>query len=343
MLVALGTILTNALVTADIHWTDNSRDAYRFQFVDTLHDIIKKKDVSLLIIAGDLTENKDSHGAWLVNTIVDIIYQLSQKCQIVILTGNHDWADPDNPFFEFLLYIENVTWINKPIKKSTYPEVGPSLFLPFTYDYKKDWTGLPFDKVRWIFAHQTFQGANVGFGHTMDKGIPLNVFPDNAQVISGDIHVPQRLGCVTYVGAPYSIDFGDDYKPRVLLLSGSKKTSIPIPGPQKRLIELASIDDLKRPLKTQVNPGDLVKVRVCINMANAARWHEYQDRVRAWGVNNDYQIHVVQPVVVDHRVDASVQNKIRDVKSDRMVLESYGKQRGIDDRTLGIGLELLEG
>src|SRR5205814_1607714 len=91
------------------------------------------------------------------------------------------------------------------------------LFLPHTNNYKRDWKGLDFSKYQWIFAHNTFQGANIGPRRL--EGIPTSIFPRNAKVISGDIHVPQHFGPIEYVGAPYRIDFGDDYEPRVLFLS----------------------------------------------------------------------------------------------------------------------------
>lgn len=337
----LGKESMNALVTGDLQFSDNPRDAYRFKIFNTLHRLIKKYNITLLILLGDLTEAKNNHSAWLVNTIVDQVCDLAKVCKVICLTGNHDYTEADNPFFEFLRHVEHIEWISAPTSYSAlkYDEVAPAVFLPHTHNPKRDWQGMRkfIERARWTFAHQTFQGA---IAAQPDKGIPLDIFPEGVRVISGDVHEPTRIGPVTYAGAPYLVDFGDNYKPRVLMLSGAKKLSIPLGGPQKRLVELDSISNLDK--ITGVNAGDILKVRVCVNMADHAKWHEYQKRVRDWGAEHNILINAVHPIVVGHKVDASIKNKIRDVKSDAEVLTSYGKQRGIDARTLKAGLQIVE-
>lgn len=329
------------LVTADLHFSDNSRDSYRFRIFKTMHKIIKDHEVNLVLILGDITEEKDEHPSRLVNRIVNHLYRLAKECRIIIMKGNHDFlGDPNNPFFSFLGKIPNITWINNPTETKAlryHTELGNSIFLPHTNNYKKDWKSLTFSNYRWIFCHQTFAGTMIGGRHA--EGIPLEIFPID-RIISGDIHIPGD-DPVTYVGAPYAVDFGDDYSPRMLLLDGKRKTSIPVPGPQKRLLELRSINDIQRPLKVKINAGDILKVRVDIAAKDYARWHDYQEIVRSWGEVNKYVIHMVQPIVSDRTVDADVKNRIRETKTDEEVLTSYGKQRGIDSKTMRTGEKLL--
>lgn len=224
------------LVTADLHLSDKLRDAYRHVAMKTIRGIIKKdRSIKQLVINGDLTEEKDYHSAELANAVADHIYEFSQLVSVIINCGNHDYVSIDCPFFRFLSHIKNIQWISKPGYVET--ETRRSFFLPHTNNWKRDWKGLDFKGYDWVFAHQTFNGAAVGFGRELE-GIPLTVFPKGVQVISGDIHVPQKLGCVTYVGAPTLIDFGDSYTPRVLLIENSGKlVSIPVPGVQKRLVK----------------------------------------------------------------------------------------------------------
>ena len=92
----------NSLVTGDWHFSDNPRDDYRHAYMKKLMRLIKRKKVNNLIVLGDLTEEKDRHSAWLVNQVVLHFAELSQLCKIYILRGNHDYVDPDTPFFSFL-------------------------------------------------------------------------------------------------------------------------------------------------------------------------------------------------------------------------------------------------
>lgn len=318
------------LITADLHLSDNPRDAYRHQFIPRLIRLIKKYEVDTLLILGDLTEEKDRHSAWLVNAVVDHMYALAQVARVVILRGNHDYVRADTPFYAFLRHIENITWINNPTT------VGPDLYLPHTTDYDKDWEDVSLDKRRYIFAHNTFQGADVDYGRRLD-GIALSTFPPDAHVISGDIHIPQQLGCVTYVGAPYTVDFGDDYEPRVLLLDRNGMKTIKLHGPQKVLIE---ISDMKLLDTVTLNPGDVLKVRVRIAPEDYASWAAMRREIEAWGETEGYTVYSVHPIVVKGREPKPKAKVV--VRDDAEVLRAYAAQRGIDKNTLAVGLELLE-
>jgi predicted phosphodiesterase len=318
------------LITADLHWSDNPRDQYRHDFVGWLLGTLKSHKVDRVLILGDLCEQKDYHSAWLVNKVVEHLDQISNCAQVTVLRGNHDYAaSPDNPFFEFVHKIEGIDWINTPYLK------GDELFLPHTTNYKRDWKKVDLAKAKWIFTHNTFAGAAVG-PRTLE-GIPTDIFPESVRVVSGDVHAPQEVGTVTYVGAPYTVDFGDDYQPRVLLLSSKDKlSSVPYKGPQKRLVTMTwpTMPD------SMISPGDILKVRVQIEGSQYARWQEIKDKIMTWGDRNKYQIYMVQPVMVSPATKTA--SRRTDPKSDQELLETYAKQRNIDPNTLTVGLKLLD-
>ena len=329
------------LVTADLHFTDNPRDSYRFDFLPWFEEQARKKRVSHVVIAGDITEEKDRHSAWLVNKITGQLKSLSEQCRVVILPGNHDYKTRENPFFEFLKHIPSITWISEP---SDNPDIGAAadgmprcLFLPHTANYERDWAKINFKGYYWIFAHNTFTGARGDNGRQL-TGIPLSIFPKDAQVIAGDIHVPQTIGCLTYVGAPYRVDFGDDYEPRILHLQGGEFDSIPVPGQQKRLVEINSIADLKRRAK-DIAKGDILKVRVNLNGDERDQWPEMQEQVKEWGREHGFVVHTVQP-----KMEAAGKSKAVDrseARSDAELLEAYAESRGVDERTLNTGRWLM--
>jgi DNA repair exonuclease SbcCD nuclease subunit len=330
------------LITADIHWSENSRDQYRFDLVEKLHKLIKERKVHHLLILGDLTENKEKFSAAFVNKIADIFYGLSQLCMVTFLKGNHDFiGNADEPFFEFIKYIRNVDYIKVP----TIKPIG--LFIPFTNDWKKDWNnGKMLKGHRIVFAHQTLQGAAFGFGGIAEEGVPLDAIPDDCSVISGDIHKRQTIGRVTYVGAPYLIDYGDDYKPRVILLEDDgKQVSISIKGRQKRLIEIpqtysGSLAD-GIAYNQYVGKGDIVKFRV--NLEDASKFNEFKQRIYEWGQKSGVTIDGIQGIKTVELTRKKQTNKMSVFKRpDKELVQDHAKREQLDERTLNIGLELTD-
>lgn len=326
------------LITADLQLADNQRDAYRLLFLKTLHKLACDNKVDEILILGDLTEAKDNHSARLVNWIVDEFAQMAFLGEhLVFLRGNHDGTTPDNPFFQFMSHIEGITWINKPtIYKG-------DLYLPHTLDYKKDWDKLGLWEVECdlIFAHNIFTGATGSGGHPL-KDIPPTIFAKGACVISGDVHAPQSFGPITYVGAPYLCDFGDDYKPRVLLIDEKGIRSLPVTGPQKRLIELrvegGKLESIKGAAELR---GDIIKVRVHLPMSEREHWGKHRDQIHKWGHDNGFVIHAIQPIV-EYTPGKKSESAAYAPKTDEELVREYGRRRGLDKATLAAGLTLAE-
>jgi Calcineurin-like phosphoesterase len=319
------------LITADIHWSDNTQNAYRHELVPRLLEIAEKHHCTKVYILGDLTDEKDRHSAWLVNKVVRHLTNLTKAdLDVTCLRGNHDGFDPTIPFFKFVGAIPRVKWIN------TVSEYDGHLFLPHTRSWKRDWSKVSKTKYKFIFAHDTFQGAQVG-GRDL-PGIPLNVFPPQATVISGDIHYPQMTGPITYVGAPYRTNFGDTYRPRVLILDEDRLTSVPMPGPTKRLIESDNLDDLKWRLE-KYGDGDMVKVRIKISASEYDDWPQLRETIKGWCVKQGYAYEIIIPIVEAGTVVPASKRKY---KSDEQLILLYSKRAGISVGTVNAGLDIME-
>lgn len=320
--------MTNILISGDWQLTDNPRDDYRWDFIEhTLPKMLREYNVDWLYFLGDLCEAKDEHPASLVNRVTDNLKRLAEKTDIAILQGNHDVLDIAHPFFQFLSHFEGIHWINKPM------QFNNALWLPHTRNYKRDWKDIRLDGQ--IFAHNIFEGTRAGNGHVLD-GIPLNVFKQGAKVISGDVHENQSFKFVTYVGSPYLCDFGDDYDPRVMLASNGKIKSIPVPGPQKRLIECSVNKGL---WSWQANAGDILKVRVSIQRKHVERWHEIKQDITNCCKKNGYVLHSVEPIMNDqpeHIEGPRITNK-----TDEEYIREYAERRGLDDNTIKVGMTFL--
>src|ERR1700761_5005690 len=261
------------LVSSDWQLADNARDRYRTDWaVNELPKLIDKYKPDQLLFLGDLTENKDSHPASLVNEVVNCFYNLSQQCEIIILQGNHDFLHKDNPFFAFMSKFKNIDWIAEPTVRDG------CLYLPHTRNHKQDWKWIDFKGHDFIFAHNIFQGVKAN-GQTL-SGISTNIFPTDSVVIAGDVHEPQEIDCVIYVGSPFTTDFGDDYQPRVLLLDGLKVKSIKVHGPQKRVIEVDANGKILH--AKNWNAGDIVKIKAHIEMKDTSDWDRRRTELIDW-------------------------------------------------------------
>jgi DNA repair exonuclease SbcCD nuclease subunit len=330
------------LITADWQLSSNKRDAYRFDNLLQLVDIIEKHKPSHLLILGDLTEEKNYHADQLVNDIVELLYNIACLCPIIVLEGNHDAAG-DQAYFEFLRRVTNVTWVDRPTRM-TLDKMG-CLFLPATNNPEKDWAhptifgNLP----HWIFAHHTFATVETESGFHL-RGTPLDLLPIGAHVISGDIHTPQFITdnqrSVTYVGAPYSVDFGDDFAPQVLLVDGKTILEVPMVGAQKRLLD---IDYGFNPHQAAhpINQGDIVKVRYQLKADERERWPQIKadlrKKIESWGCT----VYAVLPIAPP-AATLSVRSASRQRRSDEQVLEDFAKRQKVPGPILEVGLEIVK-
>ncbi len=327
----------SVMITSDLSLTDNPRDEYRWLFLEhTLPSLLRTEGAQALYVLGDITEEKDNHGAWLVNRVSDAFYKLAQLVKaIIILRGNHDYAGSGFPFFTFLDMLPNVQFISEPVGFG-----DGHLFLPHTTNYRRDWEVWKdeFRRYPLVFAHNTFEGAMAN--GILLPGIPPSYFPPSCKIIAGDVHTPQVHGKVTYVGAPYTVDFGDDYDPRVLVMHEQFRFEpIAVPGPQKRLVILDrnGLPETKR----GCNKGDILKIRVALAKQDYAQWSEIRDKVRKMATDQGFQVYAVEPIVQKADRSDAVRKRRGNTETDEELLRRYASIHKIDPKTLKVGMELL--
>jgi DNA repair exonuclease SbcCD nuclease subunit len=318
------------LITGDLHLSHNPRDEYRFAFMKWFADLALTRRPDRIIIAGDLTEEKDRHPSILVNRVVDHVHTLAKIAPVVVVEGNHDYKDEGHAFFRFLSRIPNTRWISKP---TSLPDQW--LLLPHTNNHKRDWGDIDLAGHPYLVCHQTFNGANVGFGRKLD-GIPLEVLPRKSTTFCGDIHVPQEMGKLVYIGAPYHVDFGDDYKARVIECNDRGWVSVDTsPLPQKRSIKLTTAKD---GLKGQhFNERDVVEIKVEVD--DMSGWQSIRANIMEQAERKKLQVWAIKPVLMKHAVRR--RHKVTDSQTDQQVLETFAKRHGLTDNTLATGIKLL--
>ena len=336
------------LITSDLHLSVSPRDSYRDDFMKALPGLAKKQGADLILILGDLCESKDEHPSELVNSVVDHFHALAQVAPLVVLKGNHDYLHPDHPYFGFLGRLKGVSWVGQPTALNSLQNVPEAIsralgrgaiLLPHSANPDRDWRDLDFRKYDWAFTHQTFAGATSDSGFKL-SGVSLSLFPKHMQIVSGDIHHPQQLGNLTYCGSPFRIDFGDDFEPRILLIDDKGKIkSLPVDGPQKFLIEVKTIGELQK--QAHLQPGDILKVRLTIRPDQHADWPALVSQVKAWGAEKGYLIDAVQPIIMGGQKSMTKSKPLAPKQSDEQLLAEYAKVRGVDDKTVKVGLGLL--
>lgn len=334
------------LFTADLHITDNLRDEYRWGLFPWLAKQARKHKPELVILGGDLTDAKDKHSAVLTNRLVAELAPLRKETHVVFLRGNHDYVDEDNPFFGFLKRFKNMSVVLKPTIMSY--EGGVILLLPNTRNYQKAWAGLTFSQANMIFCHQTFDGSVAENGQRMD-GIPHTVF-GQTPAFSGDIHKPQKVGQnIIHVGAPYHIRFGDEFKPRVLLIhSPYKTTDLHFPTVRKFLVQLD-----EQPLKKlaqqierrDMREGDQLKVRVFLPRSEYSQWPEMKKQIAKLAQRSGLELWgselraLANPEASQDRVQGASRAPGR--ANPGKALAAYGRKAGLSPALVEAGKMLL--
>lgn len=343
--------MSRIFVLSDLHLSVRRRDDYRFSFLDRFNKIVDKERPEAVLLAGDLTEEKDRHPAELVNKVVRYMHDLAKLAPLVILKANHDYKDESHPFFAFLSSVENICWIGEPCNASQLPATqfrkpfAGCLFLPHTHNPKRDWKGI-IDKTtfRFVFTHQLYSGAVGDTGKRL-SGVDPSLIPKNQYVLSGDVHAPGKVGDnIEYIGAPYHVDFGDAYKSRFIEIKSNSSSRQVFSRytntwPQKRLIEASDVDKLFNG-SFKVNAGDIVAVRVGID--SLERWTKVRAKIQTLGDEHGCVIHRIEPVLPKKATRRHVAVKADVRVSDGDVVRSFCKRHGLDERLEKVGLSIAE-
>lgn len=266
------------LITTDLHLTDAPQDEYRFAIFNFLKEKSAKYNCGWIYILGDLTDRKDNHSSTLTNRITKELLDLSKECPLMILKGNHDYyANPDMPFFKFLNNLDgDLGFVVDP----TFVELEDStkVFLVPHIRSETVWADLKApQRPDYAFIHQTVTGAISETGRRLDGFSLAPVKRFKCPVFAGDVHKPHGIPPVQYVGPPYHIRFGDDYKPRCLLLDTKtgKTKNLYLNSPNKLSLTIGAVDEIK---ELDIKEGDQVKLTFELSKEEAVEWSKSKNK-----------------------------------------------------------------
>lgn len=334
--------MTRFIVTNDLHFTNDPNDAYRLGILPWLAKKAVKLKADYVFILGDITDLKDNHPSILVNKIVDGLQNIAQHTQVIILVGNHDYKDKEWPFFRFMEYVNNVQFIKEPL---LIIEPGfEVLLLPHSKDPLVEWKTWKLNNFDYILMHQTMEGSLASNGQKME-GLTTKFFKNTkARILSGDIHVPQDIGPVTYIGAPYRIHFGDKFEPRALYINSAtgKEKDLHYPCLKKHTVYIKKPEELK---DLDIAERDYVKVRLVIPKSMFVEWSNLRQEIRE--VCDDMKIRCfgveVEELIKRKRIEKDKdKDSSQKAITDKEILRSYCTDEKVGKFVQDAGEELLD-
>lgn len=163
------------------------------------------------IFLGDMLDSRDIVRAQCLNTYIN--YFKNSKLDYVILCGNHDAINSEAKEFslEPLKLLKNVTVVDKPYL------LGDILFMPYYRNPGKFRAIIDqYKDAKYLFMHQDMVGMDWGNGHIATEGNNLIDISSFKAVYSGHYHKYQVKNNLTYIGTPFSHNFGESNQDKYL-------------------------------------------------------------------------------------------------------------------------------
>lgn len=329
----------NYLLTSDLHLTDSSLEEYRWNIFDILKKESKKHKVTDVFILGDMWDRKDRHSGKLVNRIVDSLLELSNDVNIWILSGNHDAPLAGVYFWEFLNHYPKIRYITKP---EFLINMGVWL-LPFSSNPVRDWSVLPLSSADALFMHQPIQGAFVDEYRKLQAAPILPPLPP-IPCFSGDIHHPQTLGTIIYLGVPHPVHFNETWRNRIILIENSAYKNykeIFLDFIKRSLLDIESSDEL---VKLKYKKGDQVRIRYLLKGENLSSWSLEQEKIRQWANEKGIILVSVEAKLIGDGVKAESQEKAEQIELMRPeeVIKLFGMTEKLSEDVIQAGLDLVK-
>lgn len=335
----------NALIISDLHLTENVDEEYRWAVFKTARDYLNQHKIPRLFILGDLLDKKDRHPAELVNRLINELVRCTNAgaVHLTILKGNHDYLKPEHPFLDFLDHLDNITWVDKPMM-ILHDLNATGLWLPHSKTPEVDWKDLDYKDIDYIFMHQSVIGCKVSNMFEMNHGLNLKWLTSRtkAKIYSGDIHVPQDIDSLTYIGTPHPVAFGDHYQPRMLHLTDEGHVEIPLNTIQRLALTVTSLHDLKKQCEQHhTQPGDHLKLKIQLSNKELSQWSDLKQIIQAWCQQQDLKLFDI--TLEKQNLDCDVElktSKFRHIDP-FAALEEYTQQEQLDAFTVQLGKDLL--
>ena len=324
------------LVIGDTHLDDNPANEYRWKVCDHIREAQLKYKPEVVLHLGDAWDRKDRFTGEFVNRLIFELGMIGGICPLLILKGNHDHPLHGPAFFEFINgRIPKVTYVTKTTTLCDKNGKGVKL-IPFSLTMRDDLVAGPsWEGLHAGFTHLTVHGSISESGFEL-KGFPSSELPQNIPFYSGDVHNPQTIRNLTYVGCPHPIKYGDKFTPRMLLLDDDYEIAeeIILETMSKRVIQVSSIEELQL---VTVAHGDMARIKINLDTKDIDRWGSIEAAVAKWAEANKVDVTGLEAIVQEPRVSGDVDAEI----APETILNLFADEEGISDELVILGQSLL--
>lgn len=322
------------LLATDFHLDDKPENEYRWAIWEHILQAVIQYEIESVFILGDWVDRKDRFPARFINRLFDEVYKICARCPLYVLRGNHDTSMQPPSYFDFA-----ATKICAGFEYITIPQsFGPNynlLMLPFTARPKTDWAGMTLSDYDAVFMHATVPGSVVENGMVMEnENFPI--LPRSVKFYSGDVHVPQKVRNVVYVGAPHPIRFGDNFPCRMVVLDHEYNITmeIPLSPPRKLMADIRDIGDLN---SLTARWGDQIKIRFNCPPEAIEHWGATEQQIIQWAREKGVTVAGTE-CIVGTRTPGNLDAE----ESPEHILRGFADREGISEELLKTGLDLLE-
>jgi DNA repair exonuclease SbcCD nuclease subunit len=203
---------TKACCVSDIHIGVHQNHSQwhniTLQWARWLADDLKSKNVSDIIISGDVFHYRDEIAVNTMHFVTEVL-QLWEDFNIIMLVGNHDAYYKDRSDINSLSILngwKNVQVIQQPITTAIFGKV--TTFCPWGTKVNE----IPKSDV--IFGHFEIKSFKQNGFKVCNDGMSVRDLLDRSNlIISGHFHLRDERkydsGTILYLGNPFQMDFGD--------------------------------------------------------------------------------------------------------------------------------------
>lgn len=338
--------MSNLLLVSDLHLTDNPQDEYRWIVFPQLAGLCEEFKVKTIFFLGDVWDRKDRHSGTLLNRTVAELSWLQDitSASIYVLMGNHDEPVNGVPYWSFLDALNSIHYVTEPF---LHPDLNIWL-LPFSSNPVEAWKDLPLRQARALFLHQTVEGALIENDRKIEKvPHPMPILPRGALVYSGDVHRPQTVGGVTYVGTPYPTRFGETWPGRVLILDEELRyREVALQNLRKVIIDCDSPEQFHRKLlQGEAAKDDQVRVRCQLDQETITSWTEMELGIRNIAKTFELNLLSVEATfvqVMPKAEDTSItQTENVEQLPPAEILNLFAKDEGLSEEVVDVGQDLI--
>jgi len=332
----------NSLLSTDWHLTDNPIEEYRWEVFNLLQELAEQHNVKRIYCLGDLWDRKDRHSAKLLNRTVQAFQTLHDEtgAEIYILMGNHDCPLIGTPYWSFMNEL-GIHYVTEPIL------LNGIWLLPFSSNPKDEWKELKLYDSHAIFMHQTVVGSQIEGDRVIDtEPHPMPLLPRGIPVYSGDVHRPQVVGGVIYVGVPHPTRFGESWPNRVVLIKQGDfrhPQFIAVRTIRRLVVEIEQVQQLDT---YQLRAGDQVRVRYKLNNAEMMQWATREAAILDWASRKSIVIVSIEAILMQDMEDSDSTSQQIDgdfgLLSPEATIRSFSADEGLGDDVMQCGLALLK-